>query len=61
MNVRYEITVEVTANGMTGPLKIVEAVKAALMERQWKPGDIELGRVRLAAVHALPPDEPTRG
>lgn len=64
MKVRYQIIVEVTADGMLGPLKVQNTIEQALKE--YRVGIVPqtltergliLGQVRIAACYTLAPDD----
>lgn len=62
MKVRYQIIVEITADGMMGPLRVQDLVRNALTLSPAialaPPGqELELGKVRIAAVYTLAPDD----
>lgn len=60
MNVRYQIIVEVTADGMLGPLKVQEAIQLALKEYRigitqttLDQRGLTIGNIRIAAVYPV--------
>lgn len=56
MRVRYQIVAEITADGMLGPLRVIELFQHALNHHLTM--ELELGKVRVAAVYPLaPPDQ----
>jgi hypothetical protein len=58
MNVRYQIIVEVEANGMKGPLHVLTMVENTLqLGKEMRNDGITLGKVRIAAVYPLAPPE----
>ena len=56
MNVRYQIIVEVTADGMMGPLKVQDLVAHTVRALEGKHG-LRIGKVRTAAVYPLAQDD----
>jgi hypothetical protein len=62
MRVKYQIVVEVTADGMMGPLKVQTMIDHALrLHRIINEASLEIGKVRVAAVYPLAPDDLTLG
>jgi hypothetical protein len=58
MKVRYQIIVEVTADGMMGPLKVQDLISNSIrLDRNLKEKNLEIGKIRVAAVYTLAPDE----
>jgi len=65
MKVRYQIIVEVTADGMMGPLKVLNLIENWLKSKhvQWTGSDIKedprlvIGKVRVAAVYPVAQDD----
>lgn len=58
MRVRYQIIVEVDADGMMGPLKVHDLIENSIrMDRNLKEKNLAIGKVRVAAVYPLAPPE----
>jgi hypothetical protein len=55
MRVRYQIIVEVDADGMMGPLKIIERISHRIdrIGDNENPQAITIGQIRLAAIYPL--------
>jgi hypothetical protein len=57
MRVRYQIVVECDANGMMGPLKVLNLIEDALQRSEVAKHGVIIGKVRVAAVYPLAPPE----
>jgi len=58
MNVRYQIIVEVTTDGLKGPLKVLTLIEHALrLHPVLREESLDIGKVRVAAVYPLAQDD----
>ena len=55
MRVRYQIVIEVTADGMMGPLKVVNRIEDALQRSQVNTHGLIIGHIRVAAIYPVAP------
>lgn len=56
MRVKYQIIVEIEADGLKGPLAVLDYVRYALNNHLTV--EVDLGKIRLAACYPVAQDEP---
>jgi hypothetical protein len=60
LKVKYQIVVEVTADGLMGPLRVHELIAQSLtMDRNLKEKELEFGKIRVASVYPIATERDT--